>query len=508
MTGRLHVQCINANGLLAADAAEGLFQGASSDPYVVFALRYEKNKRLYSWLSQTKVVEQSLDPEWNEEFVFELTNRRWGRPLELHMEVFDADPGAKSQLLGQANIPITRDFLQSATETWVDRQLSLQGDFKRSCPTAQGTINLRISWHPGSERCQPFWRSPNTVHLIGALHIGTGGLFLLVATRARWLCQGHTLPGCVDIEVPGAGLCALAACAGAMTAAGIHLAGVSGFLGEEWHTRYPRISHALQHELAFERAQESKAPSALEVHMNGSPMTGELKLGLSLNLCSAVSVNTMRMAAWISQLVALLMSSVGIALTRLEDGEDMMIAEGVYLSVLAQACIVGGALVLFYQHNMLRSVRHRPSVKQIREAMVSKSMLPSALRDLRGHTDGADLASHFQELKSRAGGNFKDFAGELKHLAQPLISKGHELEQQAASAIANISTVAHGANTQPFSNFGQPVAPGPEGDAAPGQSNGAGSADRRGDRRGRSRSGAESPPQDLPGNLSCGVFNC
>jgi Ca2+-dependent lipid-binding protein len=97
---RILVRIVQATGLRAADT---IFQGGKSDPYVVCHIR-DRQQGAFS----TSVVKKCLDPVWHEEHIFRATE-----PHDIiDFEVYDHDVGKADDFLGRASLQPS-DYRQS-----------------------------------------------------------------------------------------------------------------------------------------------------------------------------------------------------------------------------------------------------------------------------------------------------------------------------------------------------------------------------------------------------------
>lgn len=108
-TSNLMVTVVECKELAAKDF------GGSSDPYVkVYVL---PNKRLKY---QTKVHKKTLNPRFNETFVFHDMEFRSIRDRSVYFEVIDFDQFSKHDMIGVLDIPLEDIDLGKTTEMWQD----------------------------------------------------------------------------------------------------------------------------------------------------------------------------------------------------------------------------------------------------------------------------------------------------------------------------------------------------------------------------------------------------
>ena len=105
----LRVGVIECKDLAAKDF------GGSSDPYVkVYVL---PNKRLKH---QTKVHKKTLNPHFNETFVFHDIEFKSIRDRSVYFEVIDFDQFSKHDMIGVFDLPLENVDLARTTEMWED----------------------------------------------------------------------------------------------------------------------------------------------------------------------------------------------------------------------------------------------------------------------------------------------------------------------------------------------------------------------------------------------------
>lgn len=104
MSGKLVVYVFKARNLVITDLI------GKSDPYVVLSFQGAQQK--------TKVVRDTLDPEWNETFQFDVIE---GGSLDLSLAVWDEDVSSKDDLQGKASLDISY-HKNDNTPRWVTLQ--------------------------------------------------------------------------------------------------------------------------------------------------------------------------------------------------------------------------------------------------------------------------------------------------------------------------------------------------------------------------------------------------
>jgi len=139
--GELIVKVIEGKDFAKMDGRRG-----SSDPYVKLKVQDTKY--------QTTVIAGSLNPKWNQSFVFQLDDNPFDDQLEC--EVFDWDAEGSDDVMGEFTVPFTRELLQqchrskaaddvpaSQRERWVD----LKGEDDLGRP-AKGCVRLSFEFSP------------------------------------------------------------------------------------------------------------------------------------------------------------------------------------------------------------------------------------------------------------------------------------------------------------------------------------------------------------------------
>ena len=116
--GVLTVHLRKGSGLKAADL------NGKSDPYVQVSVGAQRK--------QSKVVERTLDPVWNEEFEFEGTLQELVA-YGLHLKVFDKDRFTKDDPLGEVQVNLEPLLHRDAHE------------FSEALPT-QGSLSFSVTW--------------------------------------------------------------------------------------------------------------------------------------------------------------------------------------------------------------------------------------------------------------------------------------------------------------------------------------------------------------------------
>jgi Ca2+-dependent lipid-binding protein len=133
VTGILEIKVLFAWGLIKSDSG---LTGSSADPYVKFTPVGCKEQQ------KTKVVENTLDPKWDQVFKVSIDcDRNAGSYVKF--EVWDSDTGLTDDLMGSANVKILG--LYDAGGKWLvdgEYKLEVPGDLKKAHSTA-GKIYLQ-----------------------------------------------------------------------------------------------------------------------------------------------------------------------------------------------------------------------------------------------------------------------------------------------------------------------------------------------------------------------------
>ncbi|XP_002985728.2 synaptotagmin-5 [Selaginella moellendorffii] len=130
LQGRLTVGVIKANSL------KNMEMFGRSDPYVVAYVR-----PLFKF--KTKVVNNNLNPEWNEEFNFDIEDHE---TQLLTLQVYDEDVGQKDALLGIVSYRVAKLLPEETKEEVLDLLPSLDKMNVRD-KKDRGTITVRLKYH-------------------------------------------------------------------------------------------------------------------------------------------------------------------------------------------------------------------------------------------------------------------------------------------------------------------------------------------------------------------------
>lgn len=124
--GRLYIRVIEAENLPAMD-----FLG-TSDPYVVAKLKEEEElyeelqkkqfdaNRLKPEVARTRVIEKTLNPRWDEEFILNVHNATY----TLRLDLFDQDSVGNDEHMGHVEIPLSELSHQRPVNEWFEVTLN------------------------------------------------------------------------------------------------------------------------------------------------------------------------------------------------------------------------------------------------------------------------------------------------------------------------------------------------------------------------------------------------
>lgn len=423
MGSRLRVQCVRAVGLPPAD--ERFLRAPSSDPYVVLMLQDQTLDRLYG-RSRTRVIRETLNPLWNEEFLFTV-----GKKIErlcLQVEVFDEDEG-EDDFLGKASLVLGRQLLADAECGWVTRELHLEDDPSRDGVVASGFVEVRIRWDPGGEMSTcGYWkslvRSPLALSLIGAMQLGCAGLLLIVAAQARWVCKGDAWSECDLVEVHGGSACASLASLGAMFGSSVHFGGAAGLFGSSWCHRPHIFADIVGQELLDVEEDIASVSPGLHFEVHGN-MLSNMRLSMKTSICpSALNVSTVRVASMISHMVAGMMASLAVLLAYLQHGGTKILAEATYLSAAALLCILGAATALSFRYTLLARVDKQAMADKYVNSRHARTAEVDQRADLNNFPQSlAEVPRALEELRDVGKLRLHSIAQDFQQLAQPLLNR-------------------------------------------------------------------------------------
>ncbi|KAL6112516.1 synaptotagmin-2-like isoform X1 [Pungitius pungitius] len=124
-------------GILQAADLISMDSGGTSDPYVKVQLLPEKKKKY-----DTKVHKKTLNPVFNETFVFKVPYEELGGKI-LSMSVYDYDRFSKHDVIGEVKIPMNTIDLGRPIEEWKDLESADQEE-----PEKLGDICISLRYVP------------------------------------------------------------------------------------------------------------------------------------------------------------------------------------------------------------------------------------------------------------------------------------------------------------------------------------------------------------------------
>lgn len=118
VAGLVEVRLVEARSLSAADS------GGTSDPYAVITIKKADGSMDSSQTKQTKYINQTLNPQWNEVFRFKVNDlcREF-----LYIEVKDHDLIGADDPLGNCSFELVNLFHIHARDSWIDLQQTHTG---------------------------------------------------------------------------------------------------------------------------------------------------------------------------------------------------------------------------------------------------------------------------------------------------------------------------------------------------------------------------------------------
>merc|ERR1719440_359303 len=120
---------------------------------------------------------------------------------------------AADQVIGVLQVDLDRKDLEKEENTWWTLASELSPSPGSRLLEAPGNIDVMLCWEPWRTRqvskclCA-LLGSHKAASIAGTAQIYFAGFLALIAWRMRWLCTGSHLATCVDVDVPGAALCA------------------------------------------------------------------------------------------------------------------------------------------------------------------------------------------------------------------------------------------------------------------------------------------------------------
>ncbi|XP_020638223.3 synaptotagmin-2 isoform X1 [Pogona vitticeps] len=124
-------------GILQAAELPALDMGGTSDPYVKVFLLPDKKKKY-----ETKVQKKTLNPTYNETFVFKIPYQELGGKT-LVMAIYDFDRFSKHDIIGEVKVPMNTVDLGQPIEEWRDLESA-----EKEEPEKLGDICISLRYVP------------------------------------------------------------------------------------------------------------------------------------------------------------------------------------------------------------------------------------------------------------------------------------------------------------------------------------------------------------------------
>ncbi|XP_033008978.1 synaptotagmin-2 [Lacerta agilis] len=124
-------------GILQAAELPALDMGGTSDPYVKVFLLPDKKKKF-----ETKVQKKTLNPTYNETFVFKIPYQELGGKT-LVMAIYDFDRFSKHDIIGEVKVPMNTVDLGQPIEEWRDLESA-----EKEEPEKLGDICISLRYVP------------------------------------------------------------------------------------------------------------------------------------------------------------------------------------------------------------------------------------------------------------------------------------------------------------------------------------------------------------------------
>ncbi|XP_063000110.1 synaptotagmin-2 isoform X2 [Elgaria multicarinata webbii] len=124
-------------GILQAAELPALDMGGTSDPYVKVFILPDKKKKY-----ETKVQKKTLNPTYNETFVFKIPYQELGGKT-LVMAIYDFDRFSKHDIIGEVKVPMNTVDLGQPIEEWRDLESA-----EKEEPEKLGDICISLRYVP------------------------------------------------------------------------------------------------------------------------------------------------------------------------------------------------------------------------------------------------------------------------------------------------------------------------------------------------------------------------
>lgn len=140
---KLFVRVLQAEGVKAADF------GGTSDPYCIVSIKSNKSSE-----HKTQVCKETINPQWNERFIFHPTAEEMETGALL-IKMYDDDIG-RDDLLGELEIPLANfETKRNGEDAWWDLMERKSGNLKHAKTKdgddrgGLGKIRLRVTYKVG-----------------------------------------------------------------------------------------------------------------------------------------------------------------------------------------------------------------------------------------------------------------------------------------------------------------------------------------------------------------------
>lgn len=131
MSDQLYIGVLEARTLLPADST------GWSDPYCVVSIGTQKFKKIH----KTQYVKRTLNPQWNDIFIYNYKSSKDGYRSTLKFEVYDHDALTLKDLLGYVEIPLAPFSNHKWVSQWHKlKKLDKEGNHLR----CRGYLHLQI----------------------------------------------------------------------------------------------------------------------------------------------------------------------------------------------------------------------------------------------------------------------------------------------------------------------------------------------------------------------------
>jgi len=136
--GRVYLNVFEARNILPMDI------GNSSDPYAYVTIKSADLKQIMSNTLRTKIVYKTLNPIWNDEFVFDITHFVPGARETFYIELWDEDKISKDDFEGAACVDILEYIEKDITDIWIP----LTGKNNTPSKKSRGDVHVHFKYIP------------------------------------------------------------------------------------------------------------------------------------------------------------------------------------------------------------------------------------------------------------------------------------------------------------------------------------------------------------------------